>query len=79
MSLLKLRGLDNQEDIMNKPVIHKDNFTQVQDLPIANDEIDLRGVFFAIPLATLLKAIYNAWPKHYEELEEPEETEHFEG
>ena len=37
------------------------------------------GVFFAIPLATLLKAIYNAWPKHYEELEEPEETEHFEG
>ncbi|ERB64010.1 lipopolysaccharide biosynthesis protein [Vibrio coralliilyticus OCN008] len=48
MSLLKLRGLDNQEDIMNKPVIHKDNFTQVQDLPIANDEIDLRGVFFAL-------------------------------
>jgi putative permease len=25
------------------------------------------GVFFAIPLATLSKAIYNAWPKHSEE------------
>lgn len=22
------------------------------------------GVFFAIPLATLVKAIFNAWPKH---------------
>jgi putative permease len=22
------------------------------------------GVFFAIPLATLVKAIYNAWPRH---------------
>jgi putative permease len=22
------------------------------------------GVLFAIPLATLVKAIYNAWPKH---------------
>ena len=22
------------------------------------------GVFFAIPLATLIKAVYNAWPKH---------------
>lgn len=28
------------------------------------------GVFFAIPLATLLKAIFNAWPKHPEELVE---------
>ncbi|MCH8552231.1 MAG: AI-2E family transporter [Natronospirillum sp.] len=24
------------------------------------------GVFFAIPLATLIKAVYNAWPKHPE-------------
>jgi putative permease len=24
------------------------------------------GVFFAIPLATLVKAIFNAWPKHQE-------------
>jgi len=29
------------------------------------------GVFFAIPLATLLKAIMNAWPTHPEETVEP--------
>ena len=33
---------------MNKPVIHENNFTQVQDLPIANDEIDLRELFIAL-------------------------------
>ncbi|MEX0584370.1 MAG: AI-2E family transporter, partial [Natronospirillum sp.] len=22
------------------------------------------GIFFAIPLATLVKAVYTAWPKH---------------
>jgi putative permease len=26
------------------------------------------GIFFAIPLATLVKAIYNAWPRHEAEL-----------
>ena len=25
------------------------------------------GVFFAIPLATLIKAIYKAWPRHHPE------------
>ncbi|NRF63971.1 Wzz/FepE/Etk N-terminal domain-containing protein [Vibrio coralliilyticus] len=33
---------------MNKPVIHENTFTQVQDLPIANDEIDLRELFLAL-------------------------------
>jgi putative permease len=30
------------------------------------------GVFFAIPLATLIKAIYKAWPRHDVESAEPE-------
>ncbi|MDP6376936.1 MAG: AI-2E family transporter [Pseudomonadales bacterium] len=30
------------------------------------------GVFFAIPLATLIKAIYNAWPRELQELPVPE-------
>ncbi|NRF31333.1 Wzz/FepE/Etk N-terminal domain-containing protein [Vibrio coralliilyticus] len=33
---------------MNKSVIHENNFTQVQDLPITNDEIDLRELFLAL-------------------------------
>ena len=34
------------------------------------------GVFFAIPLATLIKAIINAWPTRGEEpLEEPLDTQ----
>lgn len=33
---------------MNKPIIHENNFTKVQDLPIADDEIDLRGVLSAL-------------------------------
>ena len=27
------------------------------------------GVFFAIPLATLVKAIYNSWPRHPDEID----------
>ena len=30
------------------------------------------GVFFAIPLATLVKAIYNSWPRQIEEVAEAE-------
>lgn len=37
-----------QEDIMNKPIIHENNFTQVQNLPITSDEIDLRQVFLTL-------------------------------
>lgn len=33
---------------MNKPVIHENSFTQVQDLPITNDEIELRELFLAL-------------------------------
>ncbi|WP_281630307.1 Wzz/FepE/Etk N-terminal domain-containing protein [Vibrio sp. St2] len=33
---------------MNKPIINESNFTQVQDLPITNDEIDLRELFLAV-------------------------------
>ncbi|NOH54474.1 LPS O-antigen length regulator [Vibrio coralliilyticus] len=33
---------------MNKPIIHDENFTQVQDLTITNDEIDLRELFLAL-------------------------------
>lgn len=33
------------------------------------------GVFFAIPLATLVKAIFNAWPKHQEARAAEEEAE----
>ncbi|KJY89574.1 lipopolysaccharide biosynthesis protein [Vibrio neptunius] len=33
---------------MNKPIIHENNFTQVQSLPITNDEIDLRQVFLTL-------------------------------
>lgn len=29
------------------------------------------GIFFAIPLATLVKAIFNAWPKHIDAKEQP--------
>ena len=29
------------------------------------------GVFFAIPLATLIKALYNSWPEHGQELTHP--------
>ena len=29
------------------------------------------GLFFAIPLATLIKALYNAWPRNDDELEPP--------
>ncbi|MFB3106983.1 MAG: AI-2E family transporter, partial [Pseudomonadales bacterium] len=29
------------------------------------------GVFFAIPLATLVKAVYNAWPHHEAEHDPP--------
>ncbi len=31
------------------------------------------GIFFAIPLATLVKAIVNAWPRVAEELDAPAE------
>ena len=34
----------------------------------------LWGVFFAIPLATLIKAILNAWPRTQEEAEASEAT-----
>lgn len=34
----------------------------------------LAGVFFAIPLATLVKAIINAWPTHYEDVPDEEMT-----
>ncbi len=30
------------------------------------------GVFFAIPLATLVKAVMNAWPHHIEKVEDSE-------
>ncbi|WP_099609089.1 Wzz/FepE/Etk N-terminal domain-containing protein [Vibrio coralliilyticus] len=33
---------------MNKPIIHENNFTQVQDLSITNDEIDLREMILAL-------------------------------
>ncbi|MCZ6855818.1 MAG: AI-2E family transporter [Gammaproteobacteria bacterium] len=33
------------------------------------------GVFFAIPLATLVKAIYNSWPRQIEEVAEAERFE----
>ncbi|NUW68929.1 Wzz/FepE/Etk N-terminal domain-containing protein [Vibrio coralliilyticus] len=53
---------------MNKPVIHESNFTQVQDLPIANDEIDLRELFLAlwrgkwvIIVTAMLFAIGGVW------------------
>ncbi|MCE9684649.1 AI-2E family transporter [Shewanella sp. AS16] len=33
------------------------------------------GVFFAIPLASLVKAVINAWPKHQDSMPEEEATE----
>jgi putative permease len=32
------------------------------------------GIFFAIPLATFVKAVLNAWPRKKEDAEQPEET-----
>jgi putative permease len=32
------------------------------------------GIFFAIPLATFVKAVLNAWPRNKEDAEQPEET-----
>jgi putative permease len=36
------------------------------------------GIFFAIPLATLVKAVMNAWPRRNEDTEESGATEHSE-
>ncbi|MBN3575093.1 Wzz/FepE/Etk N-terminal domain-containing protein [Vibrio neptunius] len=33
---------------MNKPIIHENNFTQVHNLPITNNEIDLRELLLAL-------------------------------
>ena len=33
------------------------------------------GIFFAIPLATFVKAVLNAWPRKKEDAEQPEETQ----
>ena len=33
------------------------------------------GIFFAIPLATFVKAVLNAWPRITEDPEPPEETQ----
>jgi putative permease len=33
------------------------------------------GIFFAIPLATFVKAVLNAWPRKKEDPEQPEETQ----
>ena len=33
------------------------------------------GIFFAIPLATFVKAVLNAWPRKTEDPEQPEETQ----
>ena len=33
------------------------------------------GIFFAIPLATFVKAVLNAWPRKKEDSEQPEETQ----
>jgi putative permease len=33
------------------------------------------GIFFAIPLATFVKAVLNAWPRKQEDPEQPEETQ----